>query len=209
MDFSDDGTKVYITGNQNDKIYEYDLPSAYDVTSLTFVQDFYVGNLDIEPFGIEFCNGGTRLLIVGTRNNGVLQFELSTPFDISTSSYVGFYFIGGNPSGIHINPDGTKMFIVGTTFDQVKSYTLSQPCTVPPNVTPTPTSTLTNTPTKTLTPSTQWRIALFRQCCGTGSTVTLNVPQSTVVVILYTIMTNVWKPYFFGGSASSISICDN
>ena len=38
--------QVYITGNQNDKIYEYDLPS-YDVTSLTFVQDFYVGNLDI------------------------------------------------------------------------------------------------------------------------------------------------------------------
>ena len=36
----------------------------YDVTSLTFVQDFYVGNLDIGTFGIEFCNGGTRLLIV-------------------------------------------------------------------------------------------------------------------------------------------------
>jgi len=39
-------------------------------------------------------------------------------------THMGFFFIGGNPSGIHINPAGTKMFIVGNQSDLVKSYDL-------------------------------------------------------------------------------------
>jgi len=201
MDFSDDGTKVYITGNQNDKIYEYDLPSAYDVTSLTFVQDFYVGNLDIEPFGIEFCNGGTRLLIVGTRGNGVLEFELSSAFDISTASYVGFYFIGGNPSGIHIDPDGTKMFIVGTASDQVKSYTLSQPCRLVVQVTPTPTNSVTptNTLTPTITSSVTPSVTLTNTQTNTPSTsvtpsVTPSVTLTNTPTMTMTTSPTLWQP---------------
>jgi len=127
FDFNNDGTKLYVTGNQRDKIYEFDLPSAFDISSITFVQDLYVGLIDIEPFGIEWSPNGRRLLIVGTRGNGVDQFNVATPFDISTAEHLGFYFIGGNPSGIHISPDGTKMFIVGNNHDKVKEYTLSAP----------------------------------------------------------------------------------
>ena len=48
---------------------------------------------------------------------------LLRPFDILTAEHLGFYFIGGNPSGILL-PDGTKMFIVGNLNDKVKEYTL-------------------------------------------------------------------------------------
>ena len=49
LDFNNDGTKMYITGNQNDKIYEYNLSSAFDISTATFNQELYVGNIDIEP----------------------------------------------------------------------------------------------------------------------------------------------------------------
>ena len=127
FDFNNDGTKLYVTGNQRDKIYEFDLPGAFDISSITFVQDLYVGLIDIEPFGIEWSPDGKRLFIVGTRGNGVDEFELTTPFDISTATHEGFYSIGGNPSGIHISPDGLKMFILGNQNDKVKEYSTDTP----------------------------------------------------------------------------------
>ena len=130
LDFNNDGTKMYITGNQNDKIYEYNLSSAFDISTATFNQELYVGNIDIEPFGIEWSPDGHRLFIVGTRGNGVDEFRCQTAFDISTATHIGFLLTGGNPSGIHISPDGTKMFIVGNTTDVVKQYSLSVPYSV-------------------------------------------------------------------------------
>ena len=124
LDFSADGTKMYITGNQTDKIYEYNLSSAFDISTATFNQDKYLNPIDDEPFGIEFNTDGTRLFIVGTKGNGVDEYTLSTPYDISTMMHMGFYFVGNNPSGIHISPDGTKMFIIGNQSDIIKSYDL-------------------------------------------------------------------------------------
>ena len=130
LDFNNDGTKMYITGNQNDKIYEYNLSSAFDISTATFNQELYVGNIDIEPFGIEWSPDGHRLFIVGTRGNGVDEFRCQTAFDISTATHIGFLHTGGNPSGIHISPDGTKMFIVGNSTDVIKQYALSVPYSV-------------------------------------------------------------------------------
>ena len=134
FDFNNDGTKLYVTGNQRDKIYEFDLPGAFDISAITFVQELYVGLIDIEPFGIEWSPDGKRLFIVGTRGNGVDEFELTTPFDISTATHEGFYHIGGNPSGIHISPDGLKMFILGNQNDKVKEYSTNTPYRFVPGV---------------------------------------------------------------------------
>ena len=124
LDFNNDGTKMYITGNQTDSIYEFNLSSAFDISTATLNQSKYLNPIDDEPFGIEFNTDGTRLFIVGTKGNGVDEYTLSTPYDISTMMHMGFYFVGNNPSGIHISPDGTKMFIIGNQSDIIKSYDL-------------------------------------------------------------------------------------
>ena len=125
LDFNGDGTKMFITGNQNDKIYEYALSTGFDISSATFTQEVDLNPQDDEPFGIEFSVDGKRLFIVGTKGNGVDEYGLSSAFDISTMSHVGFYHIGGNPSGIHITPSGSKMFIVGNSSDLVKTFNLT------------------------------------------------------------------------------------
>jgi len=124
LDFNNDGTKMYITGNQTDSIYEFNLSSAFDISTATLNQSVYLNPIDDEPFGIEFNTDGTRMFIVGTKGNGVDEFKLTTGFDISTATHMGFYFVGNNPSGIHISPDGTKMFIIGNQSDLVKSFDL-------------------------------------------------------------------------------------
>ena len=116
---------MYITGNQNDKIYEFNLSTGFDISTATFNQDVYLHAIDAEPFGIEWSPDGKKLFIVGTHGNGVDLFNVSTAWDISTLTHSEFYLIGGNPSGIHISPDGTKMFIAGDNNQLVKSFTLS------------------------------------------------------------------------------------
>jgi len=128
LDFSNDGTKMFITGNQNDKIYEYALSSAFDISTATFTQDLYLGTQDSEPFGIEFIDDGKKLFVVGTLDNGVDEYHLSSPYDISTASHVNFFGVSGNPSGIHINPSATKMFICGTSTDLVKEFDMNSGC---------------------------------------------------------------------------------
>ena len=131
LDFKPDGTKMYITGDSNNKIYEFDLSTGFDISTATFNQDLNVGAQDGEPFGIEWSPDGKKLFIVGTHGNGVDLYNVSTAWDISTATWLEFYFIGGNPSGIHISPAGTKMFIIGndtadpTNGNHVKPYTLS------------------------------------------------------------------------------------
>ena len=82
LDFSNDGTKMYITGTQTDSIYEYNLSSAFDISTATYYQDLYVNLYDNEPFGIEWSTDGYRLFIVGTRGNGVDEYKLTSAWDI-------------------------------------------------------------------------------------------------------------------------------
>ena len=57
--FNGDGTKLYISGNQNNKIFELDLGSAFNISSATKVGElatFSHSNGDPTPWGITFNN---------------------------------------------------------------------------------------------------------------------------------------------------------
>ena len=70
------------------------------------------------------------MFVVGTADNGVDEYTLSTGFDISTATHECFLSVFSdevNPSGIAFNTTGTKMFIVGDNHDEVNEYTLTSP----------------------------------------------------------------------------------
>jgi hypothetical protein len=67
------------------------------------------------------------MYMVGSTNDSVHQYTLSTAFDLSTASYdsVSFDVSGQDISlyGIAFNTDGTKMYMVGISSDSVYQYT--------------------------------------------------------------------------------------
>jgi hypothetical protein len=69
------------------------------------------------------------MFIVGTTNDSVYQYTLSTAFDISTASYdsVSFSFASEDtvPASVDFFVGGTKMLMLGATNDSVYQYTLS------------------------------------------------------------------------------------
>lgn len=128
--FKSDGTKVYVVGQTNDKVYEYDISTAWDLNTASYSQDFSVAAYETGPQGLFLSSDGTNMYIVGTLADNVTQYSLSTAWNISTASYVQQFYVGSqeaNPYGLSFSPDGTKMFIVGITSDSVHRYDLSTP----------------------------------------------------------------------------------
>jgi DNA-binding beta-propeller fold protein YncE len=75
--FKSDGTKLYIVGIGNDTVYQYSLSTAWDISTASYDNEsFYVGSEDSSPYGLFFKPDGTKLYIVGNRNDTVYQYSL-------------------------------------------------------------------------------------------------------------------------------------
>ena len=128
--FNSLGTKMYLVGDLNNSVFQYSLSTAFDLSTASYDSvSFSIASQETTPVGIAFNSSGTRLYIVGTTNDSVYQYTLSTAFDLSTASYSSVSFSVASqdtlPSGLSFNTDGSKMYIVGFTNDSVYQYTLS------------------------------------------------------------------------------------
>jgi len=126
--FNDDGTKMFMVGDENDKVWEYTLSTGFDVSTATVVDGFDISDEETFAGGMAFNDDGTKMFMVGRDADAVFEYTLSTGFDVSTSSYVDSFSIADDEdqaTGIAFNSAGTKMFIVGAAGDEVNVYTLS------------------------------------------------------------------------------------
>jgi DNA-binding beta-propeller fold protein YncE len=125
-----DGTKVYICGSNGDEVNEYDLSTAYDISTATFNQLFSIVTEEALVTQVFFKPDGTSMYIVGYLEDTVFQYTLSNAWDISTASYsTKFFDVGAQeafPRGLSFKPDGTKMYISGHgSGNNVYQYSLS------------------------------------------------------------------------------------
>ncbi len=127
--FKDDGTKMYILGRNGDDVNEYNLSTAWDISTASYSQVFSVASQETNPFGMFFKPDGLKLYIVGLINNTVYEYTLTTAWDVSTASYSSNSFSVNSqdtaPREINFNDDGTKMYMIGVTNDAVYEYDLS------------------------------------------------------------------------------------
>mgnify|MGYP000244361917 CR=1 FL=1 len=127
--FKPDGTKMYITGIGADKILQYNLTTAFDITSAALEKSVLIRTVEGAPEDVKFNSDGTVIFILGTGGNGIDRWSLSTPYDIGsiTAADTTFTSIGGDPRGLAFNNDGTKMFVLNQTNTRVEEYNLSTP----------------------------------------------------------------------------------
>lgn len=124
MFFKPDGLKMYIAGSTNDAVYEYDLSTAWNVSTASYVQNFSVAAQETSPRGLFFKPDGTKMFIGGGVGQGIDEYSLSAAWDISTASHVRYRSLPGNPRGLFFKPDGTKMFVADQGTDDVREYSL-------------------------------------------------------------------------------------
>lgn len=125
LNYSSDGYKLYTVSLQSDAIDEFDLSTAFDVSTLSLSSTFDVSGFCTRPEGLTFSPDGYHAYLCD--NTGVVdQIDLSTAWDLSTASYNQSFNHGDAIvySGIAFKPDGLKMFLLNQD-DEVVTYTLS------------------------------------------------------------------------------------
>lgn len=128
MVFKPNGTKLYFLGAGNDKIYEYDLSTAFDITSAVFLQDFALPTT-VGLSGIYIRPNGTRVYYISSfPDDKVFELILSTAFDISTATVGDDFDISAKtaePRGLYFKNDGTRMYFLDQTSDKAFEYSLT------------------------------------------------------------------------------------
>ena len=74
--FLSDGSKLFTTGENNSKIYEFSLTNSFDIGEVFFINDFYVGDKASDPSDIFVKPDKSRFFICGGSSDNVLQYEM-------------------------------------------------------------------------------------------------------------------------------------
>ena len=133
MTFNNDGTVMYICGKSSDKIIQYQLTTAWDISTASYTTG--EGNShSVQPhiykaMSVQFNTDGTKMFVLDEVDDDVSEFTLSVGFDVSsTVTYVDAFSIDpqeDKPTGLAFNTDGTKMFVCGWKGNDVNEYALT------------------------------------------------------------------------------------
>jgi hypothetical protein len=127
--FSPNGLKMYVVGSGSDSVNEYNLSTAWVVSSAVFATSFNVNAQDGAATSVFFRADGTKMYVLGSTNDAAYQYTLSSPWSVATATYdsVSFSVTGQDtgPGGFWFKPNGLSMYVIGNTGDTVYQYTLS------------------------------------------------------------------------------------
>jgi sugar lactone lactonase YvrE len=115
MKWNNDGTKLYIIGYSNDKVHEYVLTTAYDLSTASYNNVFFsVSSQMATPFGLTFKPDGTKMYATDNAGN-IYQYTLSTAWDLSSAAYDNISFsVSHLAEGLIFNSLGTKLHYVNS-----------------------------------------------------------------------------------------------
>lgn len=125
--FKPDGTKMYTIGSNGDTVDEYDLGTQWDVSTAVYLQEFSVAVKETDPREVCLKSDGTKMYTIGYDGVTVDEYDLGTPWDVSTAVYLQEISVAAKetgPTGLCFKPDGTKMYTIGHDGDAVDEYDL-------------------------------------------------------------------------------------
>jgi len=109
---------------------------AYDIEKATYDNVMLdVGEYTQDTRYLEFKTDGTRMYVVGRTTMNIAEFNLNTPWDISTAEYVREFDLSGElgtkvasprPQGLFINKNNGQDMIVVNRLE-IFQYRLSEP----------------------------------------------------------------------------------
>jgi hypothetical protein len=134
VEFGDSGTKMYITGQANLTIYQYTVGTAWDVSTASYGgspgNSLDVSTETASAFEVRFKPDGKTMFLVDNDSgaHSILQYSLSTAWDISTATYTNklkdVTSETGSISSVFFKPDGTKMYVASTANDTIYQYSI-------------------------------------------------------------------------------------
>ena len=139
--FKPDGTKCFLVGLDHATIYVLDLSTAWDISTAAYNSDnLSISSQESSPRCLALNDDGTKAYVLGSVNDTIYAYDLSTPYDISTGTYNSESFSVTTQEN---TPLGMAFGIGGTTYTQ----NLSETVTLVDSITRIPGKSLTDSTT--------------------------------------------------------------
>jgi len=122
------GSKMYVVGSSNDRVYEYNLGTPWEISTATYLQQFSIAGQDTSPSGLYFSPDGLRMFVMGDANNTVYKYNLSSAWNISTAvsaQSASISLVGSTPRGVFFKDDGLIMYLLESTIEKAVQLPLS------------------------------------------------------------------------------------
>lgn len=118
---SPNGTSLYTSGFSNSKIYQYTFATPWDISTIQYIRDYYVG---VAAHDVEFNHAGDIMFVVSNNPKNTYKYALSTAWDISTTSFVEVESIGYNSNklGLSLSSQGTSHYYADNYDDKIYQW---------------------------------------------------------------------------------------
>lgn len=127
--FKPDGLKMYVAGANGDRVYQYTLGTAWDLSTSSYDSvSFSVVGQQGGVRGLFFKDDGSKMFIIGSTQDVVTEYSLGTPWVVSSAVFTVSFSIASqttNGYGLSFKDDGLEMYITGVSSVSVHQYTLS------------------------------------------------------------------------------------
>ena len=85
LEFSSDGTKMFITGNKEDTILAFSLSNPFDLSANVTYDGEHIVTDVVELGAITFSSDGSKMIVADWKNSaarGVFQYDLTCGFGV-------------------------------------------------------------------------------------------------------------------------------
>ena len=130
IEFKPDGKVMYVIQSKSGSVgvEQFNLSTAWDTQTISYDTSLSIPD-DVQIRALAFKSDGTRVYIAQRDYGKVKQFDLSTPWDLSsaTNEVQSNSFTGeeDNLRNIQFSSDGTFMYLGGNGGDDINRYKLS------------------------------------------------------------------------------------
>ena len=116
--FSADGTKLLVLNTSADNMWQYNLNTAYDLSTYSSYNTYSVSTYESSPQAWCFNSDGTRFFISGASGDDINQYNLSTAYDITTASAIST----GISGSAYLSQNGLDSMMMGKNNEQLFGF---------------------------------------------------------------------------------------
>ncbi len=139
IEFKPDGTRMYVirsdgTAGNTVALEQFSLSTPWDSSTITWTgrTDLQTGcTTSIQSRGLDFKPDGTRVFIGNEGNDIIAQYDLTTPWDITsmTNQFCSPSITSDETKlrNIQLSSDGKFLYVGGNTGDDINKYSLTTP----------------------------------------------------------------------------------
>ena len=129
-----DGTRIYACGYGNDRLYQWNLSTAFDLSTCSYDDYYeltYQGDASTKvPRCLEFNSDGTKVYVLDSYWDNIYEISLSVAWDLTSGTLTNgsVLDISGSASaayGLRFRPDGRSFYLLDNSSNDLHEFRMT------------------------------------------------------------------------------------